>query len=198
MIKLNLAGDALPAGSIDHNMVYHPDLDLYEAINSPGFEKPRTYEEAEAAIAALNKQSWGGFSDWRLPDDTEAQVPVDRTRYSPACDTSVYPDAVSDWYWTGVETTWSREEMRTGASRSFFVVCMDDGNVDDAYADVRFRARPVRRGDTAMSKRNWSDRSRLAGPGDASQRHVLLEIDHEVFGGAGSRRGPGAVGPHHR
>jgi hypothetical protein len=146
IIKLNLAGKQLPADSTDHNLVYHPDTDLYESVYAPGFDKGMDHDEIKKALAKLNKQSWGGFSDWRLPDDTEAQVPVDRTRYSPACDTSIYPDAGSDLYWTGVETPWSRKQKRTDSSRSFFVVLMGDGLVghDDAYN--RFRVRPVRVG----------------------------------------------------
>lgn len=119
---------------------------VHESINAPGFERLLTPDEALAAVDALNEQSWAGFNDWSLPDVMEAQRPVDRSRYNPACDTSVYPDAQSDWYWTGVETPWSRKEKRTGASRSFFVVDVTYGYVYGSYAGNRSRVRPVRRG----------------------------------------------------
>jgi hypothetical protein len=46
-------------------------------------------------------------------------------------------------YWTRQQTKWT--ENKTGSSRSFFYVDMNDGYVDYDDANVRLRARPVRR-----------------------------------------------------
>lgn len=47
-----------------------------------------------------------GHDDWRLPTDHELLALVDRSRHSPAIDTSFFPDTKSDWYWTSTVCAW--------------------------------------------------------------------------------------------
>ncbi|MGD9971587.1 MAG: DUF1566 domain-containing protein [Desulfatirhabdiaceae bacterium] len=58
--------------------------------------------DTEDFIRALNDSSYGGYSDWRLPTDTELADIVD---YSipypgPAIDTRYFPNTAASWYWT--------------------------------------------------------------------------------------------------
>ena len=56
-------------------------------------------EEVDAAVAALG-------DGWRMPTDREAEALVDRSRYSPAIDTDLFPDTESAPYWTGTPCAW--------------------------------------------------------------------------------------------
>jgi hypothetical protein len=51
-----------------------------------------TFAEAEAHIAKLNAESYGGFTDWRLPTRVELLTLVDDTKWNPAIDTEKFPD----------------------------------------------------------------------------------------------------------
>src|SRR4029450_8087093 len=68
---------------------------------------PKTWEEAMAWAEKLNQQRYGGYSDWRVPTDTEY-----KTLYNPrgskrsyAKKPVGYPEAFEDgggeWCWTG-------------------------------------------------------------------------------------------------
>jgi hypothetical protein len=63
--------------------------------------KAMTFEKAEAHVAKLNSEAFGGFTDWRLPTYHELTGLVDISRYSPAIDTAHFPACKSEWYWTG-------------------------------------------------------------------------------------------------
>jgi len=63
-------------------------------------DEPLTFKEAQAAIEKLNKEKFGGFSDWRLPTVEELFLLGDRTRYNPAIDPEFFPDCPSSWFWT--------------------------------------------------------------------------------------------------
>lgn len=112
---------------------------------TPGIEWTQTLfggrrvsqEEADAAIAALG----GG---WRMPTDKEAEALVDRSRYSPAINTDLFPDTASDAYWTG--TLCARDE----ASR--WVVDFCDGDVTAYYAYSRACVRACRDVETKEKK----------------------------------------------
>jgi hypothetical protein len=61
--------------------------------------KDRPYDEAKAAVEGLG-------ADWRMPTIEELLTLVDRTRYSPAIDTEVFPDTKSTWYWSSTPVAW--------------------------------------------------------------------------------------------
>ena len=77
-----------------------------------GDGKRMTYDQALEAITALGPE-------WRMPEFDELHSLVDRTRYSPAIDTSVFPDTKHGAYWTSTPTAW--------ASRAAWVVSFDNG-----------------------------------------------------------------------
>lgn len=52
------------------------------------------------AAAAVKKLDTARFDDWRLPTVEELFLLADRTKGSPAIDTSFFPDCKSDWYWS--------------------------------------------------------------------------------------------------
>jgi len=63
-----------------------------------------TWSKAADACRALDL---GGFKDWRLPTVEELFLLADRTRHSPAIDTTFFPDCKSDWYWTSTPAAYS-------------------------------------------------------------------------------------------
>jgi len=140
LAKLSAEHVHLPADATDHAIVYDPLTGLMESVRAPGFDEDLTPDDAMQRASAL---SFAGYADWQLPNVPEAVNSVDYSREGPAADLSLYPDAVSAWYWTRQQTAWTLNEA--GSSRSFFYVSMDVGGVDSTYAGFRRRARPVRR-----------------------------------------------------
>jgi hypothetical protein len=59
--------------------------------------KPMAWKKAQAAVDKLDT---AGFTDWRLPTVEELFLLADRTKHSPAIDTTFFPDCKSEWYWT--------------------------------------------------------------------------------------------------
>jgi hypothetical protein len=59
------------------------------------------FADAEAHIAKLNAEAFGGFTDWRLPTYHELTGLVDVARCHPAIDVEHFPACKPDYYWTG-------------------------------------------------------------------------------------------------
>jgi hypothetical protein len=57
----------------------------------------KSWSEALAYCEALNL---GGYKDWRLPNEKELRSLVDYSRYSPAINTTYFPNTVSSSYWS--------------------------------------------------------------------------------------------------
>jgi len=56
--------------------------------------------DTDAFIKAVNAAGWCGYNDWRMPGNAELHSIVDYSRYSPAVDTTYFPNTVSDSYWS--------------------------------------------------------------------------------------------------
>lgn len=57
-------------------------------------------EQVEKTAAALAALTTAGHRDWRIPTVEELFTLPDRTRTSPAIDTTFFPECESEWYWT--------------------------------------------------------------------------------------------------
>lgn len=58
------------------------------------------YMNWQSALAYCENLTFAGHSDWRLPNIQELRSIVDYSTYSPAIDTSAFPDTVSLNYWS--------------------------------------------------------------------------------------------------
>ncbi|WP_172452707.1 DUF1566 domain-containing protein [Chromatium okenii] len=54
-----------------------------------------------SALTAANNSRLGDHNDWRLPNAKELQALADYSRYSPAIDTSYFPNTPNLWFWSG-------------------------------------------------------------------------------------------------
>ncbi|MBV5308526.1 DUF1566 domain-containing protein, partial [Chromatium okenii] len=99
-----------------------------------------TYMDWIAALTVANNSNLGGYNDWRLPNFKELQALVDYSRYSPAIDTTQFPNTPSSWFWSG--------SPNANYSNYAWYVCFSSGH---AYYDGRsngygLRVRLVRGG----------------------------------------------------
>lgn len=90
-------------------MVQDNNTGLVWEVKSPKKGDVNYYDEAytwkkaqDSYIKELNKDKYGGFSDWRLPNKDELRSIIDYGRTGPAVDTRYFPNTKSDFYWTCV------------------------------------------------------------------------------------------------
>lgn len=62
-----------------------------------GFALPHEWAAAVAACEALD---WGGYDDWRLPDEYELMSIVDSGTAAPSADPDAFPATPPDFFWT--------------------------------------------------------------------------------------------------
>ncbi len=79
-------------------------------------------------INALNKASFGGFSDWRLPTIKELSTLVDRGRYEPAIDIRYFPKTNSSSFYS----CWSYTTLVNNANYAWGVY-FNDGEIGLNY-----------------------------------------------------------------
>ena len=97
----------------------------------------------DEALEACKASRQGGYSDWTQSGLRQVLTIADYTRHNPVLPPPFKTSGGA--IWTADETPWSKAEKRKGSARSFFCVGVDYGNVCSGYANLRLRARPVRR-----------------------------------------------------
>lgn len=97
-----------------------------------------TLQEAQAYIAELNRSSYNGFTDWRLPNLQELRSIVNYTDRIPAIDTALFPDTAPAFYWS------SQPYMPD--SSLYWGIYFGYGCAICYNRDTRFRVRAVRGG----------------------------------------------------
>ncbi len=92
--KLDIDGNELPGDSTEHVALIDYRLGLLIDVRD---DRRATQREA---IKLAAKTDLFGIKTWRLQNDVEAFLTADRTRYMPAADPSLYPNAKPERYWT--------------------------------------------------------------------------------------------------
>ncbi len=75
---------------------------MWQQATAPGIgsgEYPDGYTW-EQALSYCEGLELGSYSDWRLPNRNELQSIVDYAEYSPAINTVIFPDTMTDNYWS--------------------------------------------------------------------------------------------------
>lgn len=108
-IKLDAAGRELPDQASDWVMVREPATGLtWEIKSTDGSLHDRdncyTWKDSESVfIKGLNKERFGGFADWRLPEDKELERLQKISENNPELFARYFPRTAPSLYWT-----WSR------------------------------------------------------------------------------------------
>lgn len=92
------------------------------------------------ALSYCDSLSWGGHTDWRLPDEYELDSIWDAGKTNPAIDTTAFPATPSDWFWS------SSSHAEEGGYSSGWTVAFEFGWLVSIGKDIEVSARCVRSG----------------------------------------------------
>jgi hypothetical protein len=101
--------------------------------------------DTRAFIRTLNRDYFGGFSDWRMPTVKELQSIVDYGRWNPAINTTFFPGTVGSYNWSS--TTY------TGFTSNAWRVSFYYGDISNASKSYSHHVRAVRGGQAASLDR---------------------------------------------
>jgi len=105
LVKLDASGSELPADAASWAMVKDMETGLvWEAKTTDGSvhdaTKQYTWKEAnEVFLAELNSNKFGGFDDWRMPNDTEVASIMRQDKEEPFVDTAFFANVRAANYW---------------------------------------------------------------------------------------------------
>lgn len=98
-----------------------------------------TWPEALARARTVNEGGgFAGFTDWRLPNIKELRSIVERQCYDPAINLAVFPNATSNWHWSG--------SPNADDSNYALYVSFSNGGSDYYYRTYGYAVRLVRGG----------------------------------------------------
>ena len=94
----------------------------------------------ESALAYCEKLTLNGHNDWRLPNSIELRSVVDYTKTNPAIDKTLFPNALSGFYWT---STTDLDDVSKGRVIYFWYGNDDAGIKSDDYYVRAVRVAPT-------------------------------------------------------
>ncbi|MDZ7832996.1 MAG: DUF1566 domain-containing protein [Desulfobacterales bacterium] len=120
-----------------------PEINKGDAGEQNGGQCSGSDCDTYSYIQALNQQSFGGCSDWRMPGRQELSSLANRDDYAPSIDTQWFPHTRASNYWTG--DTFAMNNV--GAWRvDFFHALVGGADKRGADKPVVYHARAVRGG----------------------------------------------------
>jgi len=146
--KLDANGNDLPGSATSWVMVKDNVTGLiWEVKTDDGSLHDRndkySWQDAQDVfIAGVNAQSFGGYSDWRLPTIKELSSIVNSGVYSPAIDTDYFPNTVVSYAWS---IYWSSTTYDALTSYAWSMI-FGEGRVDSARKSNWYYVRAVRGG----------------------------------------------------
>ena len=121
----------------------NPETNGGDAGTQDGGSCTGTQCDTYSYIQALNAQSFGGFSDWRLPSVKELSSLANRGVFSPPIDTAWFPKTVLSAYWSS--TTYG-----SYASAALYVCFSFVGSVHGLSKSYSYYVRAVRAGNDSV------------------------------------------------
>ena len=87
----------------NNGFVGYPNRTENRACYGYKFGKAKTWCNTEAYVSRVNAAGWCGAKDWRMPTSKELYGLVDLSipYPGPTIDAAYFPDAESDWHWSG-------------------------------------------------------------------------------------------------
>ena len=75
----------------------------WDGQHCSGVPNTYTWQEAVDEVSNLNKHGYAGYKEWRLPFVPELASIVERKCFEPRINLTVFPEAPSVVFWTGME-----------------------------------------------------------------------------------------------
>ncbi len=142
--KLDASGNDLDAGAYEWAMVRDDVTGLiWEVKTDDGFihDKDDTYTWLDAQntfIAQLNRDRFGGHSDWRLPTIKELYNIAHKGKdYSPVINTAYFPNTMSTAYWSSTARANSTDSVWIVHFSNGSLHYMDTGDIHGHSYNVR-------------------------------------------------------------